>query len=206
MSASDDAGEQRRPPLIRRVMDRVAFAPEQTDEPPILTRMRHGNLPSLAPKVGTAADLVRTEMGRLAKERAIDEGNGGVLDVAIDAWVEQWHNDIDNEHDARQSELQLLETEAAAELERRRTMLSVVHAEYAAVNAEIERLTAVTEWPRAGRRRRRFELFRRRPKPHPPENPPPPVAEPAPPPAEEAPPPRREPKPTAVSEPTAEDQ
>ncbi|MEU8241765.1 hypothetical protein AB0C07_26235 [Actinoplanes missouriensis] len=216
MSATDDAGDQRRPPLIRRVMDRISFAPEQADEPPILTRMRRGHLPSLAPKVGKAADHVRTEMSRLARERAIDEGNGGVMDVAIEAWVEQWHNDIDNEHDARQSELQLLETEAAAELERRRTMLSVVRAEYEAVNAEIARLTVAGEWPEPARRRRFSGLFRRRRTPSSPSGadqaPPafpseqaPPSPPPASPPPPHSPPPRREPKATAMSEPTAED-
>lgn len=216
MSAPTDAGRGSRPPLIRRLVDRVTFASEEADEPPMLTRMRRGNLPSLAPEVGSAVSAVRTQMGQLARKGALDEGNGGVMDVAIDAWVEQWHNDIDNEHDARQSELQLLETEAAAELERRRTLLGVMRADFDAVNEEIALLTTVADRPGPPRRRvrRLFGFLRRRKAREPAEETVPiPTVEEQPNPAPAGHPPydqqysgrRREPKATEPRDPTAEE-
>jgi hypothetical protein len=73
---------------------------------------------SVAPPMGDAGEMIDTIVAKLAKVHAVDEGTGDLLDPVLDAWVDEWHNDIDSKYSAWESVLQLRELEALADVKR----------------------------------------------------------------------------------------
>jgi hypothetical protein len=119
---------------------------------PATSRKRH--VGSIAPSVEEAAAVLRKRVDELARNGALDEGSGSFFDAMIASWVEQWHNDIDHEHEARQSELHLEQARLKAELERRRAYEDAAKRHLEELNAEIEALRQVTDGNDTERRRR----------------------------------------------------
>jgi hypothetical protein len=115
---------------------------------------RKPHVGSIAPSVEEASHVLRQRIDDLARSGAIDEGSGSFFDVMIASWVEQWHNDIDNEHEARQSELQLEEARITAELARRRVYEASAQRQLEELNAEITALQLPPRRDRTERRRR----------------------------------------------------
>jgi hypothetical protein len=77
---------------------------------------RRPHVGSFAPSVEDAPATLRARIDALAASGALDEGSGSFFDRMIASWVEQWHNDVDREHEARQSELHLEEARIRAKL------------------------------------------------------------------------------------------
>jgi hypothetical protein len=83
---------------------------------------RAGYQAAISPELTDASGVLRARVNQLARAGALDQGSGHVFDPMIAAWVEQWTNRVDSEHDARQSVLQQRVLHAEAELERLRAL------------------------------------------------------------------------------------
>ena len=105
---------------------------------------------SIAPSKKAAAETLRLEVERLAKSGALDEGSAAAFDVAIVSWVEQWHNDIDDAHDALIHDLRLQEAQLKAEFARMQEFERLEKVRLAAIDHEItdikERVTRRRGW------------------------------------------------------------
>lgn len=105
---------------------------------------RRPHVGSTAPPVDQAVRVLRERIEALGKAGALDEGSGSFFDRMIASWVEQWHNHIDNEHEARQSELHLAESRIRAELARRLSYEEAARRELEEINQEIRHLIATS--------------------------------------------------------------
>jgi hypothetical protein len=126
---------------VRRFIERDDPDPDgRSNDYSSVARKRH--IGSTAPAVEDAPAVLRDRIAALAAKGALDEGSGAFFDRMIASWVEQWHNDIDNEHEARQSELQLEAARIRAELTRRQTFEESTQGRLAELNLDIAELRA----------------------------------------------------------------
>ena len=111
------------------------------------SQARNTYLKSFAPPIEDAPDRLRARVDELAAAGALDEGNGAIFDPMINSWVQQWHNNVDAEYDARRSLLELSRAEAVADLSRRRARVEWAQIELEEAERRVRELTDAPEPP-----------------------------------------------------------